>query len=192
MSPLTFLERDQVHRDFQSPLNVRWGRRGDGSCCSACGLFLLSCFHFLHSNCFHMARSVNVIRELPPVISSLSHQGLFCRLLHQPSHPLRGSEEFHTTRWSHHWVFPHTLKTMGLVPHECGLYTRNTRDGFLEVCFPIHVVLMHSCSALVRISLKSVLSKVSCLLLDRVLASRDVLADFWLDAECRLKDVALL
>lgn len=73
------------------------GRHSNQSCCCACGDFLLLCLGFLHSNCFHMAG--NVILQLPPVIPSLSHQGFSAA---SPNlHPLMGSEEFHTTRWSH-------------------------------------------------------------------------------------------
>lgn len=92
-----FLESPDVIRDFNPPLNPSWGRQGNQSCCSACGVFLLLCLDFLHSNRFHMA--ANVILELPLVISSLSLQGFSAT---SPTlHPLMGSEEFHMTRWSH-------------------------------------------------------------------------------------------
>lgn len=135
----TFLERPEVIRDFHPPLNPSWGVHGNRSCCSACGVFLLLCLDFLHSNCFHMVG--NVIPELSLVISSLSHQGFSAT---SPTlHPLMGSEEFHMTRWGHLWVFPHMLKTMGLVLMSVGSI-HGTQRSLPDVC-PTYAFMLCPC-----------------------------------------------
>lgn len=124
----------------------------------ACAVFLLLCLDFLRSDCFHMA--ANVILELPLVASSVSHQGFSITSpppIAPPSILSWGLKEFHTTRWSHLPAFPHTLQTMGLVLGSVGP-TPATHRRLPEGMFP-YVLLMHSCSAPVRISLKLVLSK---------------------------------
>lgn len=62
-----------------------------------------------------------------------------------PPHPLMGSEDFHMTRRSHLWVFPHTHKTMGRVPREFGPRTRSLPEGMLSHTCPTYAVTLCTC-----------------------------------------------
>lgn len=108
----------------------------------------LSCSDFLHSNCFHMARSVNVILELPLVISSPSHQGFSTTT---PPPPLILSRGLKNSTWLGGVIsqFSHTRRRQwacSLLSLGCVQGTRrNLPEGMFSHTLPTYAFMLCTC-----------------------------------------------